>query len=822
VSVLLLTKIAKICGLEEGEHSCETNKNIDELIAGTENIEKYLGYRYFDEDNELFINSNNIIGSIIEICPIVGVDDGLYKNLRHFFNDELPSNYYVQFLLIASSDISNILGIWQKEANNSNEAIAKVRKKREEFILEQAARFKADGRIARDYRLYVNISLHEKQERQQEQLLEFRKQLFSKLKGLNLAPRICDAKELIKIVKELVYLELNEEQEQVSYNELEPLAKQCLATCHIQQLEANAIKQITTGLESRLYHIKELPSEFSLAETIALLGDGMREQMAINARFAISYTIASNISKGKEQAIIARGKRVISASQKLYSRGERNLQREAIEWQEVVDKASNGNRILTEHWQLMITASSKEIAEVEQSLISLYNIKNFKLASSSYIQLPVLLSILPMQQALMWKLLEHFRLTRVALAEEVIARLPIHAEWKGVPKSGVLLLARRGQIFNWNPFYKISSGNYNVCVFAPSGGGKSVFLQELAISMMAQNVRLFVLDIGLSFAKIAELLDGEMIKFGKEQAKISLNPFASLSMINSATQKDDREEFLKCTKSLLEVMCNVGDDARGSAELEKSIIKALEEKNDQLDITSFASFLEKSDSDLLRKYGATLYPYSKDGLYGKYFIGEGIATFKKLITVIEFEEIKNEPRLLAIVLQMLLIQITMQFLLGDRRTPFMIIVDEAWMLLDFAAAFFASFVRTVRKYGGSLVICVQNFTDLQKTQEHRTILENSTWTILLKQDEKGLGAFKQSEAFKDMLPLIRSISLSPNKYAELLIYTTGVSVIGRLVLDKYSKGLYSTDAEDVAFVKTRQQQGYSLMQALAELEQLKL
>jgi molecular chaperone DnaK (HSP70) len=73
----------------------------------------------------------------------------------------------------------------------------------------------------------------------------------------------------------------------------------------------------------------------------------------------------------------------------------------------------------------------------------------------------------------------------------------------------------------------------------------------------------------------------------------------------------------------------------------------------------------------------------------------------------EFEEIKNDPKLLSIVLQILLMKITNQFLTGNRQTPFMIIVDEAWMLLDFAASFFAAFGRTVRKYGGSLVICVQ-------------------------------------------------------------------------------------------------------------------
>ena len=104
----------------------------------------------------------------------------------------------------------------------------------------------------------------------------------------------------------------------------------------------------------------------------------------------------------------------------------------------------------------MITSSRESIDIVSQNLISLYNNNNFRLGVSHNLQLPSLLSMLPLQQALMWNILDKFKLTRLVLSKEVIARLPIHAEWKGVPKSGVLLHARRGQLFNFNPFYKIS------------------------------------------------------------------------------------------------------------------------------------------------------------------------------------------------------------------------------------------------------------------------------------------------------------------------------------------------------------------------------
>ena len=809
-----ISNIANICGLDEAIEANASGGAIEGLATGISTLEEYLSYRYYDEKNQLFFNDNNVVGFMLEIAPIVGVDEALHKNLQHFFNDEMPQASHLQFLLVADHDVEGIINSWKSARINSSPFLNKLTRKREEFLRDQARNFGvSDGRLARNYRIFVSFSKQVDAKNGNEAgITSFRSVFLNKLETLNLAPRICDAMCLIKLVRSMLQMELVP-QGKVDYRNFELLSKQILNPAHIHEITKSEIRHESTGLASRCYHLKELPVEFSLAQGINLLGDSTRSAMGIAARFIISYSVASNITTSGQQAIIGKGKKVIDSAEKWYSRNDRNLKREAAQWQDVNDRAINGERFLSEHWQLMVTSTSESIDIVEQSLINLYNVGGFRLGISDHIQLPALFAMLPMQQVLMWSILNRFKLTRLVLSKEVIARLPLHAEWKGVPKSGVLLHGRRGQLFNFNPFYRISSGNYNICVFAPSGGGKSVFLQELAVSLMAQNTRIFVLDIGQSFANICKLLDGEIIQFGRNSA-FSLNPFAGFSENMS---HDDRDEFLKCTKALMEVMCGVGDDARGSAELEKAIVAALKESNYQLDITSFAKFLENSESIILQKYGATLYPYTKEGIYGKYFSGSKIASFKELITVFEFEEIKNDPKLLSIVLQILLMEVTNQFLTGDRQTPFMIIVDEAWMLLDFAASFFAAYGRTVRKYGGSLVICVQNFMDLQKSQDHKAILENSTWTILLKQDEKGLGAFRESDAFKDMIPLIRSISLAPNKYAEMMICATGVAVIGRLVLDEYSSSLYSTNADDFAFIRSRAAQGLSLDEAIEQL-----
>jgi conjugal transfer ATP-binding protein TraC len=816
----LIAKIPEYCGLRENsEEQASLKVAAAELVSHSTNgarpLADYLSYRYFDEKEKLFFNDGDYIGFCLEISPIVGVDDGLLKNLQYFFNDELPQNSFMQFLLIASHEVEPILNWWEQARVNLHPVIKSLTQRRRQFIKQMAVNFKNfDGRIARDYRLYLNFSQKlESNSSNIKKVQIFRQQLLNKLRTLQLGPKACGAEELMQVVREILQMEINSNLEACRYDKLNLLSSQILKPLQPLLVKDESLVHQASNLVSKCYFAKELPEEFSLHQTIGLLGSSENAMLGIPGRFIISYVVANDLNQGEQAAILSKGDRTLQASEQWYSRNDRDIKRDALEWRHIIDRTKNKENLLTESFSVMLTAPLECIDIAEQNLISLYNTYDFRLSLNTNLQLPSVLAILPMQQGIFWPVFKNYYLTRICLSDEVVARLPLHAEWKGMPKPGILLQARRGQLFSWNPFYRIASGNYNVTVFGPSGGGKSVFLQELCLCMQAQNVKLFILDIGQSFANIARLLSGEVIQFNKD-AVLALNPFASLS---SSMLEEDRIDFIRCTKEILSVMCSVEEDAHGSAELEKAILQALEESNYTLDITSFAKSLEKSTSEKLRRYGATLYSYTKDGLYGKYFSSRKAATFMKQMTVFEFEEIKNDPRLLAILLQILLLEITKQFLTGDRSQPFMLIIDEAWMLLDFTAKFFASLGRTVRKYGGSLVVCVQNYMDLQKTIDHRTILENSTWTVMLKQDEKGLEAFKNSEAFKDMVPLIQSISLSPGKYSELLLYSTGVRVIGRLVLDDYAKILYSTDAADFNYLRNATKQGIDLDEAIENL-----
>ena len=854
----ILTKIsnvpatlASIVGIEDGL-GYRVDSSVTTLLAdlerdnkGAGSLSKYLSYKYYDEDTNLFFNDEGVCAFLFELAPIVGSDETLTKNLELFFNDEMPYNCWLQFTLVASNDISNNIARWKGARVSNNAALKMLEESREKFLNKLANNYKSSqGRITRDYRLYVNCSQKiEDGEFGIKKFKSFIQNFKQKLDSINLAPRVCDVDDLLTLVREIVEVDLltevtqNQPKVRKKYDKYRSIADQALTPGNLHKIEEDRIDHIVTGLTTKSYMASDLPVEFSLNQMIGLLGDDTRDNLAIPGRFVLTYTVASNLSKGMQAGIMQKGERAIHASEQWYSRNDRDIKREASEWKDINDRARNGERFLTEYFVVSLTCPSDFIEEAEQSLFSLYNIMNWRLEVARYFQLPLLLSVLPMHGVNLWPYLNGFKLIKNAISSEVVAKLPIHSEWKGVPEPAVMLLGRRGQLFHFNPFYRISSGNYNVCVFGPSGSGKSVFLQEMATSIMAQNAKVFILDIGQSFKNICELLGGEIIQFGRD-SKIVLNPFAGLKL---GMREEDMFVAKAYAKAIVCTMTASKGDALKESMIEKAISRGLEKYKDTeeaLDISKLADLLielgrEDGNGDVASNLSLSLFSYGKDGIYGRFFDTKEKLnnsntsdsrndapkqteeiSFDKQITVFEFEEIKNDPLFLSVILQIISMQIFMQVLTGDRSRKFMLIVDEAWMILDYSAKFLAEIARTIRKYGGSLVVCVQNFNDLQNGEHHRAILENSTWTVLLKQDEKGINSFKDSEAFKDKIPLIKSISISPGRYAEVLLCSTGISVVGRLALDPYSSILYSTDADVFRGINELKASGYGVEEAV--------
>lgn len=816
-------KAASIIGFERTDiETFERSKKalFENNLNGAESLRNYLSYRYFDPKTESFLLTGSAAGFLLEISPLVGVNDSVVKNLNQFFAKELPAGGFLQFFLLASSDIEDFLRFWGSGRTSLDPILQRMTNERQEYLRSQAANYHNSGkRLPRVFRLFVSYSTIYRNcnEAALTDLQNFRKILTTKLGSLGLQPRSGNLDSLIRICREIFEFEPGKKTNYSSIATLDLINNQCLSTGNYYQSKKRSFVNTKTGIAHRAFSLTGMPSFWSLLQNINLLGDA--EKAPLPTRFLISYTI-SNDHKSKK-TFMARGKRIIDAAERPYSRHDKALHSEALEWREIIRRLATEDNILSDSWILVASSKEENIDDACAEIISQYSGQDFHLSSLDYFHLESILGVLPMHAANFWQELKLKKLVQPVLSSEVVAKLPIHAEWYGVPMSGVPLIGRRGQLFNWNPYHRIGAGNFNVNVVGPSGVGKSVFLQSLADVMLAAGLRVFILDIGGSYAPLAKLLGGEIIEFGA-LSSFTINPFIGLK---PSMPEIEFNQLVVCAKELLAIMCGALGEFE-TASLEKAIKDAVIASEFKLDLQGFVAFLKQSESELLQQFATSLFSYTPSGVFGKYFSGEKPANFDKSITIFEFEHVKDQPKLIAIILQTLLMQITSQFLTGDRSQKFMIIVDEAWMLLEHCAGFLAAIARNLRRYGGSLVVCTQCFADLQTAGEsqnnnnhRRAIFENSAWKIIL--PPNSLADFEAHSEFKEKVPLLKSLLFENGKYSEMLLSSSGIDVVGRLILDPFSSAVFSTESNDFNFLNQQEAAGTPMEQAIDNLMMVK-
>lgn len=395
----------------------------------------------------------------------------------------------------------------------------------------------------------------------------------------------------------------------------------------------------------------------------------------------------------------------------------------------------------------------------------------------------------------------------------------MQGEWMGTSSPGMLLFGRRGQLVNWNPFDN-KSGNYNIAVAGRSGSGKSVFMQDLILNGLATGAKVFVLEVGRSFEKLCDLLNGQYIKFSKD-AHICLNPFSNLAL----DDHEEREASLCCLKALIATMAapTKGTEDVENGFIENAIRHAWTSKGNQATITDIALWLQAQNDQRATSLGITLTPYTKEGIYARYFEGINNADFTNPLVLIELEELKEKKDLQAVVLQLFIMAITNQAFLGDRKTRFYICIDEAWDLLRAkqSGLFIETLARRLRKYNGSLVIGTQSIDDFYSAPGALAAFENSDWLCLLAQKSTSIKRFADSgkiDLNESKKLALESIHTRHGEYSEILISDAdGNYSITRLLLDPFSQLLFTTKAQEHAQIKELQKQGMSVTEAINHL-----
>ena len=793
---------------------------INNLLA-TESLANYLPY--IAEDSGIFINKNSS-GFVLQGVPILGADDAMEQKLHAMFKNELPLGSSIQFMLIASPKVGEILTTWEK-SRTGLPIFQQLAAKRVKHFAKIAKPRATQDLVVRNFLLLISVSIPNNNLNpvQINELNALKLRITTLLNSINMQCKSLEAPDLIKELHPLFNPTSNINYGEFNYNQSEPINQQLIDFDTELQVTSSELNFKTNeNYVAKVYGIKTYPREWALSEMSHLIGEFLQGGTQVVNTFVLHYGIHILDEKTLKSRMLAKCSNIEKQANSPIGKWIPSIVTEAKEWAYCRQQLDKGERFVGSQFKVLLWAPTSDLPVSESRLKSLFQGCGWSIAPEKFTVLPSFISCMPM----MWGEGVHydqkqFGKLKTTLSYEPVNLLPIQGEWLGSQTPAMLFAGVRGQMFYFNCFDNLA-GNFNVSVAGKSGSGKSVFMQELVTSNLSLGGKVFVLDVGHSFERLVKLLGGSYIEF-TSSSQICVNPFTHVPI-------DSPDETLLALTMIKPIIALMAAPLNGTNDLENALIeKAIQnvwvKYSNKATIDDVAIELSLIDDQRARDLSTMLYPYTKQGAYSNFFNGTCNVDLSASMVVLEMEELKERHDLQAVMVQIMILQVTNAVYMGDRATKAQLVIDEAWDLLrgGQSGLFIETAARRLRKYNGALIVGTQSVNDFYANPGAQAAFENSDWLILLEQKSSSISQLKSSKRIGDvsffMEKLLKNVHTIKGKYAECFIRGPRGFAIGRLILDPFSQLLYTTDANEFTKIRNLQEEGLELAQALEKLSE---
>lgn len=332
--------------------------------------------------------------------------------------------------------------------------------------------------------------------------------------------------------------------------------------------------------------------------------------------------------------------------------------------------------------------------------------------------------------------------------------------------------------------------NSNWTVLGKPGTGKSYFCKMLLLREYAQGARVIIIDPEREYKKMCQLLGGSWVNVAGGKGRI--NPLQIRQVPLEDDEEDKNEEstagddfydnksplaaHLKILRTFFSLYLRDLNDLEKAA-LEDVLLEVYREyridfsttpeniETDKWplmgDVYEHVIKREKDKPELYQKL-AILLKRAAQGADAAMWNGYTTATADKDFIVLDVHELQNADDAVKRAQYFNVLSHVWNLIEQDREQRIILMVDEAWMLVDEqtpqALAFLRDTAKRIRKYEGSLIVASQNvidFLDPAVARYGQALLDNPTYKLLLGQGEKDLEALthlmKLTEAEQELL-----------------------------------------------------------------------
>ncbi len=776
-----------------------------------------LPYESFEPETRLF-HTEDAIGWTLEVAPGVGLSEESLRVLSGLFTLGLKAGTTVQVTLYASPDIRPLLERWA--ARKQGGIYEFLARKRTDYLARGAWRSLLGGQpfLLRDYRLFLSV-LRPAVGEEREWLLRTRDAMRGILSSARMPAEDLDAAGLINLLDTI--LNPAERREPIRWEDSRLLREQMVDndTLLLVGRDGLGLSHGDLHLDVRPYTVRQYPQSWAGWGMGDLIGDLFENSLRIPCPFLHTQTlhVPDQLGAGNRAKLkAARAQQMAESPVGRFLPAWRERQRD---WEIVARRMDDGHQLFQVHSQLVLFAPQGEGDYAEQRLTALYGARGWKLSRDRFTSLHAFLTALPLMPgpAFIREMRSLGRL-RSFLTWNCVHTAPWMGEWRGTGTPLLQLVGRRGQIMHLDPWDN-RQGNYNIAVAAASGAGKSVFSQEMLFNLLGAGGRAWVIDRGRSYQRLCQLVGGSYLEFSSD-SRVNLNPFSGIH--------DFDEDVQLMLRDLLAQMAapETPLDSLRKGHLERTIKAVWRAHGREASITRVAEALLERPEEPAREVGHMLYPYTREGAFGRWFEGEANIDLDNPLVVLELGELDAKPDLQAVVVLMLMMRIAEAMYLGDRSRRKLCIIDEAWKLMGRGNAgdFIEGGYRTARKHGGAFMTITQGIDDYHRSGTSKAALANADWVFLLRQKEESLKAAESNDQLVmdgHLRTLLASVDTQEGEYSEIAVRFDGATSVGRLVVDRFSELLFTTKGEEYEAIEQMRRQGLGLVEALERLAEMK-
>ena len=801
-------------------------KLLKETAEKYTHITEILPYSVYDESRRLYVHQDGTVGTVFELSPsIIAADSTGFEALLDLIEDDSTG---MQFLLYGSPNITSQIDAFvnTKSRAAKDPLYGTLIGEYAEFLeskTKNSINKMMETRL-KNYRMFFSLTTSEKKADNMIILAESAENILN-VKGYN--PIHLKPSEFLPLIYEI--LNMNHDfRDMPSYDERVSLARQTLAP---DTLIDNRNKKylICDGVYFASLEPVNLPNETNLWAFSSRLGDYLSSNIDKQQFYSPFLISSSFFLLPKKAGNKIKGNHTFTLAQDLPSNYFPRSDKKKIDALHTIKKIEEKKKLV--QFSLNVLVSGKSEKEVKRSMDTVKSYwdsgqpqQRIKLKPVSRIVPLNFFASLPM--SIDKEYYENTENYRVLFTDEAAQFIPSEADYSGSGSPTVPLITRRGQLMLFDLYD--STINYCGYIVAASGAGKSVLINFLTLMYLANGDTVFTFDIGRSYEKLCNSIDGQWIEFSLDNP-ISLNPFSEIK-----TEKEFEESWEYLRNFIYFIGSSLSKEH--SDKMEKLITSHIDEVlkelwdlyREKLEITHISQwFLGKEEKDLA-DFGQQLKPYTSSGIYGKFFSGKSEIDFKKPFVVMELDTIENMQELRDAVIMIMIFHLTQKAYRGGlSKSRIICFIDEAHKFLGTSHKidlFIEQAYRRFRKHNAAIVLATQGFDDIYSVNEKsisragRVIINNSSWKFFLKQTEESINALKMSQliSFSDMdYHVLRSIENFKPYHSEVFISTpSGFKVVARVIIDRFMYYLFSTFMDDKIRIQQYRDKGLSMVQAI--------